>query len=262
MPSPFPGMDPYLEHVFHGFHQDLIVEMKRAIVQQVRPNYIADTDVNLYIHELSGDERLVGRPDVYVADRGRTGETRQPLASTSASSSVAPMTSAFFPAVDVVEIPYVRIMDRQRQEVITIIELLSPTNKVKGDDRAAYIAKRNNLRRSRTHFIEIDLLREGEPMPLATQPDADFRIVLSRHEQRPEVTVWPIMLRDKLPTIPVPLKSPDPDVWLDLQSVFTRVYDTSAYADYIYETPLRPPLGEDDMRWAAGLLREAGITPR
>src|SRR4028118_379295 len=97
MPSPFPGMNPYLEHesVFHGFHQNLIVEVMRALVPQIRPGYIADTDVNVYIHELSGDERLLGRPDVHVADHARaaratsTAPPGQPVATSSTVPIVA-----------------------------------------------------------------------------------------------------------------------------------------------------------------------------
>ena len=261
MPSPFPGMDPYLEHesVFHGFHQKLIVEISNALVPRIRPNYIADTDVNVYIHELSGHDRLVGRPDVHVVDSGKRVPVSEVVRSSTPRSDIVPLISTFSPAVDVVEIPYVKIIDRVKREVVTVIEVLSPTNKLKGDDRAAYIAKRNTLRRSWAHLIEIDLLRAGEPMPLVTQPEADYRILLSRQEQRPEVMIWPINLRDQLPTIPVPLKSPYPDVLLDLQEVFSRVYDASAYSDYVYETPPQPAMKDADSKWGMGILREAGM---
>ena len=227
MPSPFPGMNPYLEHdsVFHGFHQNLIVEIMRALVPQIRPAYIADTDVNVYIHELSGDERLIGRPDVHVAAVAGRPAKGVPAAA-GGFAVVAPVASALPPAVDVVEIPYVKIMDRQKRQVVTVIEVLSRTNKLKGDDRAAYLAKRNQLRRSEVHFIEIDLLRAGEPMPLTNQPDADYRVVLSRHERRPEVVLWPIRLKDRLPVVPVPLRAPDRDVSLDLQDVVNRACTT------------------------------------
>jgi hypothetical protein len=261
MPSPFPGMDPYLEHadVFHDFHQDFITAIKHAIVPQIRPGYIAMTDFNVYIHELSGEERLVGRPDVRITESPVPSREN---AATVTASVTAPITSSLLPAVDVIEIPYVKIMDRGSRQVVTVIEILSPTNKLNTSDRAAYMAKRNAYRRSAVHFIEIDLLRAGEPMPLVSLPRSDYSIVLSRHETRPEVSVWPVSLRQSLPTIPVPLKSTDADASLDLQGVFNVVFDASSYADHIYATPPVPPLSDDDARWAAGLLREAGITPR
>lgn len=257
MPSPFPGMNPYLEHdsVFHGFHQRLIVEISNALVPQIRPAYIADTDVNVYIHELSGDERLLGRPDLYVADAKRAGRAVPATVGPAAAASVAPVASALPPAVDVVEIPYVKIMDRETRQVVTVIEVLSRTNKLKGDDRAAYLAKRNQLRRSEVHFVEVDLLRAGEPMPLTNQPDADYRVVLSRHERRPEVALWPIRLKDRLPTVPVPLRAPDPDASLDLQAVLNRVYDLAGYADYLYALSPQPPLHPADAAWAEAVTR-------
>lgn len=257
MPSPFPGMNPYLEHesVFHGFHQRLIVEISNALVPQIRPSYIADTDINVYIHELSGEERLLGRPDVHVADVGN--DVRLQNTASSKASAVEPVPSALLPAVDVVEVPYVKIMDRQSRQVITVIEVLSRTNKLAGDDRAAYLAKRNNLRRSDVHFIEIDLLRSGEPMPLTRVPDSDYRVVLSRKEDRPNVQLWPIRLKDRLPTIPVPLRKPDPDVSLDLQAVLDHVYDLAGYSDYVYRLTPQPPLHPEDARWAEELIQQS-----
>ena len=223
MPSPFPGMNPHLEHEseFHGFHQRLIVEISNALVPQVRPKYIADTDVNVYIHELGGEERLAGRPDVHVADTGRA--PSRAIVSGTAGSPIRAVPSALPPAVDVVEVPFVKIMDRQNRHVVTVIEVLSRTNKLNRDDRAAYLARRNELRRTDAHFVEIDLLRAAEPMPLTNQPDADYRVVLSRAEQRPEVLLWPIRLKDPLPRIPIPLRAPDADAWLDVQDVLYRV---------------------------------------
>ena len=258
MPSPFPGMNPYLEHdhVFHGFHQDLCTEIKRAIVPQVRPNYIADTDVSIYIHEPTGEERLLGRPDVHVAEADRpdgTGRRRGGGATAVATPAVA---SAWLPTVDVVEIPFVKIMDRQTRRVVTVIEVLSRTNKV-GDDRAAYLAKRNGIRRSDAHFIEIDLLRAGLPMPLETQVDAAYRVMLSRAGERPAVVLWPVRLRDRLPVVPVPLRAPDPDAVLDLQDVLHRVYDLGGYADHVYAHTPAPALHPEDAAWADGLIAGA-----
>lgn len=255
MPSPFPGMNPYLEHedVFHGFHQNLAVEIQRVLIPQIRPGYIADTDVNVYIHELSGDERLLGRPDVHVA---ASNSARGVAGMPTATATVRPIASAL-PAVDVVEVPYVKIMDRQRRQVVTVIEVLDRKNKLDGGDRAAYMAKRKLLRRSEVHFVEIDLLRAGEPMPLTNQPDADYRVVLSRHERRPDVSLWPIRLKDRLPSIPIPLRAPDSDALLDLQEVLNRVYDLAGYADYLYTLAPQPPLHPEDARWAEQSIHDA-----
>ena len=91
-------------------------------------------------------------------------------------------------------------------------------------------------------------------MPLTNQPDADYRVVLSRYEQRPHVSLWPIRLRDRLPRIPVPLRAPDADVWLDLQEALHRVDDAAGYADYLATMSPQPPLHPEDAAWADSLM--------
>lgn len=157
--------------------------------------------------------------------------------------------------MDVVKVPFLQIMDRETREVVTVIEVLSRTNKLAGPDRVAYLAKRSLLRRSPAHFVEIDLLRAGEPMPLTHQPDSDYRVVLSRRERRPDVELWPLRLRDRLPVVPVPLRAPDPDASLDLQAVLDRAYDLAGYADYAYRLTPPPPLHPADAAWAEELVR-------
>lgn len=253
MPSPFPGMNPYLEHpsVFHGFHQNLVIEIQRALVPQARPTYIVDTDVSVYIHELSREQRLVGRPDVSVSrGDGSASATAGPL------GSGATVLSELVPAVDVVKVPYVKVMDPERQ-VITVIEVLSQTNKLNAADRVAYLAKRNALLRTDAHFIEIDVLRAGEPMPLTVIPTSDYRIMLSRAAERPQVTLWPLRLREGLPSIPVPVRSPDLDLTLDLQAALHRVYDAAGYANYLYDRPPQPALHPEDAAWAQSLIGDA-----
>ena len=84
----------------------------------------------------------------------------------------------------------------------------------------------------------------------------DLGVVLSRAERRPNVSLWPLRLRDPLPVIPVPLRAPDPDVRLDLREVLDRVYDFAGYADYIYSFTPQPPLHPEDARWAEALARQ------
>lgn len=250
MPSPFPGMDPYLEHeyVFHDFHNVFLIVLRNALAALVRPAYFARTDVNVYIHELSGVERLAGRPDVFVGEtsrRARSNVVAAPVTSESVLCSLSP-------AVDIVEIPYIQIMDRASRRVVTVIEVLSPTNKLA--DRAAFLAKRHALLRTGVHYVEIDLLRAGEPMPLDGLPASAYRVAVCRAERRPEAEVWPFGLRDPLPAVPIPLNAPDPDAMLDLAAALATAYDQGAYVDTIYGDEPQPPLDARDAAWAASLL--------
>lgn len=70
MPSPFPGMDPYLEHpdLWPGVHHWLIIEIARLLSPQLRPKYRVAVEVRMY--ETTGENSLlVGIPDVTVKHR-------------------------------------------------------------------------------------------------------------------------------------------------------------------------------------------------
>ncbi len=256
MPSPFPGMNPYLEEatVWHSLHEQFPGFCQEMLTAQVRPKYFVKLDVNLYIHELPSPQRFLGRPDVTV------GQTRGQPAGGGAATLAAPMYGRFGPTVDVVKEAFVEIHERETRRFVSVIELLSPTNKTPGADRDLYLAKRLRYSQSNVHFIEIDLLRAGQRMPVEDLPVCDYCVQVSRAEERPRVGLWPIMLRETLPTIPVPLLAPDPDARLDLQALLHRLYDAGGYEDYIYDAAPQPPLKSADEQWARDILQRAGIS--
>jgi hypothetical protein len=151
---------------------------------------------------------------------------------------------------DVESESYLEIRDRKTRRLVTVVELLSPTNKRPGDDRQRYVAKRAGLLRSEAHFVELDLLRGWPRMPFDEPPGGDYCVLVSRVEDRPRADFWPIGLREQLPVIPIPLQKTHPDARLDLQSLLHRVYDAAYYRDYIYDGSPWPPLSEDDAAWA------------
>ena len=246
MPSPFPGMNPYLEQVrsWHDFHERYIPKAAESITPQVRPAYIVTIDEHVYIHELAEDERrLTGRADAMVI----TERTDAPPRS-AGSLLEAPVYGLLAPAVDLERHAFLEIQDRDTREVITVIELLSPSNKT--SDREQYLEKRRRFLKSSVHLVEIDLLRGGRRLPLQQLPKCDYYAIVSRAEERPRVGVWPIRLRDRLPVIPIPLRSHEPDARLDLQEVLNQVYDAAAYEDYIYKGRPEPRLRKADGEWA------------
>lgn len=252
MPSPFPGMNPYLEQddAWHDFHERVIPYISDVLVPQVRPGYIVKLDEHIYIHERSAVEReFLGRIDVGVT-RGDV-----PLPSRSGASVLeAPVHGRIPVAIDVERLSFVEIRDRRSRELITVIEVLSPSNKRHGADREQYVAKRRQLLASSVHFVEIDLLRGGPRMPIEELPDCDYCIMVSRVEERPKVGIWPLRLRERLPVIPIPLRAPDADARLDLQEALNRLYDAAGYEDYIYTGAPQPPLHPDDAAWARQFL--------
>jgi hypothetical protein len=210
MPSPFPGMNPYIERasVWHDFHERWIPLAAELIGTQVLPRYYVRIDEHMYIE--------VG-----------------------------------VPAVDVETLSYLEIRDRDRHELITVVELLSPSNKYAGPDREQYLAKARQLQRSWVHFVEIDLLRGGPRMPWLDLPECDYCVVVSRVERRPRAGFWPVRLRERLPEIPIPLRHGDADARLDLQQVLHHIYDAAGYAYHIYSGPPEPQLAGADAAWAA-----------
>ena len=269
MPSPFPGMNPYLEHAdaWHDFHEAFLPEIRGLIEAQVGENYIVKLDDTAYIHEVSENRpRLFGRPDAFVSrtttwrDSGREAvEAEEEVGGVAVANEpvLAPL-SVELPMADEERLSFIEIWDRRERSVVTVIELLSSTNKRPGPDREQYLAKRNNYLKAWVHLVEIDLLRGGPRMPFDTPQDSplecDYCVLVSRYKERPRAGLWPIRLRDSLPVIPIPLKAPDPDVRLDLKLALDRVYDAASYRKYIYESDPEPTLSEADAAWAVAVL--------
>ncbi len=254
MPSPFPGMNPFLEQddVWQDFHDTFIPFIRDVLVTQVAPNYIVKVEAYLFIHEPSAEQRvLIGHGDVGVARSNGVGAATSEAVATATRRSPARIR---VPQVDIEKHLLLEIHDRIDRDLVTVIELLSPSNKKSGADREQYLAKRGSQMRSAAHFVEIDLLRGWDRMPMENAAACDYSVMVSRVEDRPDADYWPLSLHDTLPTIPVPLRSPHADADLDLQAILHRVYDSAGYGHYIYKASPVPPLKNDDAIWAAALI--------
>ena len=251
MPSPFPGMNPYLEQfdVWHDFHERFMPLVAALIESQVGPEYFVKIDEHVYVQEAPGDEwDLIGRGDIAIAERPGDGQERASrVALLDAPVRVHPRL------VGETRDSFVEIRDRKSRKVVTVIELLSPSNKT-GRDRGQYLKKRGDLLESPVHLVEIDLLRGGDPLPFEDLPQCDYYVMVSRPEERPGASLWPLSLRSRLPVAPVPLKPGDADVRLDLQDVIHQIHDAAGYAKYIYEGVPWPPLRSEDAVWARSLV--------
>ena len=256
MPSPFPGMNPYLEQVdvWHDFHQGLITAIRNSLTPQIRPKYITKIDDNVYLHELDADSRrLLGRPYVMVLNLGKPSSKTVSVL----PSDLPTAQGVVLPAVDRIEEPFIEIRDAKFRELVTVIELLSPTNKAEGPDRIQYLAKRHMLISNNVNYVEIDLLSGYERMPTQGLGACDYNVMVCRSYLRPGVDLWPIGLRDTLPRIPIPLKREDPDAVVDLQKLLHELYEAAGYADYIYSGSPRPAISDDDRAWVADIVTSA-----
>jgi hypothetical protein len=253
MPSPFPGMNPYLEReiAWHDFHERFLILGAGIIGAQVRPNYVVRVDDHIFVHEPTGEPRpTAGRADLSTAPTPpRAAPPRGEVAVLEAPARIR------VPQGEVTWEAYLEILDRHSREVVTVVELLSPSNKRKsGMDRAQYLAKRRNVLASRTHLVEIDLLRGGAPMPDEGRPECTYSVLVSRAEERPDAGFWPLGLSDQLPVIPIPLRAPHGEASLDLQGLLHRVYDEASYEYDIYDGPPQPALNAEEAAWARAFL--------
>jgi len=261
MPNPFPGMNPYLENtdLWPEVHNRLNVAIADALVPQLLPKYRVAIEKRIY--EINGESSvLVGIPDVSIQRR-----SNQINPITSNVAVLAPTTTPMKVAVPMPEEireSYLEVIEIATKEVVTVIEVLSPANKRPGKGREMYEEKREKVFGSRTHLVEIDLLRGWEPLPVFINNDiaANYRILVSRRNQRPMADLYLFNLPDGIPAFPLPLRGEDVEPIVDLQMVLNIIYDRAGYDFTIdYSGEIVPPLSEADAIWADALLRERGI---
>lgn len=257
MPSPFPGMDPYLEgELWPTFHHELAVEVKHQLAPKLQPRYYPFTEKYFL---LESDEELAISMASINPDIGISQGTRRRTPVPKAVHATGPVQVETVMARPV---PHFRveIRDVQKRKLVTVIEFLSPANKT-GSGRRQYLEKRQMILASSTHLLEIDLLRKGERPPMReVLPEAAYFIFLSREQKRPVTDVWPIPLDQHLPIVPVPLLAGDRDVMLDLQKAVNSVYDLGAFAGIIdYHRAPEVRLSAKQGAWAEKRLKSAGL---
>jgi hypothetical protein len=253
MPSPFPGMNPYFEQpgVWRGFHTSFIVRLMDAITPHAVPRYFVNVEQSIYIERDDGRE-LVGVSDALVG-----GGDRPATSGAAVDTASAPVTGSVRVGAVKRKHRWLTLRDTATREVITVIEVLSPSNK-RGDDRSAYLRKRRRILRSAAHLVEIDLLRGGPRMPVARVPASDYRVMVSRQPQRPDVQVWPVGLRESLPAIPIPFRTGEPEPLIGLKPLIDEVYDRGGFRYQLYHTPPDPPLSPADADRARQFLPPPG----
>ncbi|MDX1944892.1 MAG: DUF4058 family protein [Pirellulaceae bacterium] len=258
MPSPFPGMDPFIEdQKWPSFHHVLISQFARMLVAQLRPRYEVDPEERIYVEKMN-DLPPVYRADVALTVAGPTTQSTS-TAGTPALLELIPSTY-WLPMPEEQHEAYLVIRKRGAREVVTVVDLLSPGNKRPGSDgRREYLEKRDDLLRSRSHFVEIDLLLGGQRLPTKRplQSATDYCAFVCRANQRPRALVFEWPLARRLPVIPIPLAEGDPDTHLDLQAALNAVYDELGYEYSLdYAAPLSLPLRAADVEWVQRLAEQ------
>ena len=260
MPSPFPGMDPWLEgpEHWHNVHRILITLIAAELNRTLPEGFAATIDENVYL--VSPSDRFL--PDVAVL-RTNNFSTAPNLPTASGSIFVATRPYEIVEEQEEVREPFIRVVATHgSRPVVTVIEVLSPINKT-GEGREQYRKKQFEILESETHLLEIDLLRGGQhtvsvdPTSLITQYRGfcDYLVCLHRAGRGHRYTCWPFTLYDPLPTVLVPLSVGHTEVPLDLGVIFVRCYEEGPFRRTVdYSQPPSPRLKPSDARWAAELL--------
>jgi hypothetical protein len=256
MPSPFPGMDPYLEgYLWPDVHHALAEEIRRQLTPKIAPQYVARIAIRFVAEELASEETVgIMLPDVEVISSSRTSTAIAPaVAAYGEVIATAPFVLPLKQSIRT-RLASVEIRDTASRTLVTSIEILSPVNK-RGSGWDEYQQKRQTVMRSSAHLLEIDLLRPGRrPVHVGRLPAAPYFAFLTRAPLR-QIEVWPAQLADKLPILPLPLQEPDPDVPLDLSAALAAVYDSARYdLDIDYHRPPEPPLTAAESTWATTLF--------
>jgi hypothetical protein len=257
-------MDPYLEDPagWQGVHNALITYLWEMLRSVLPAGYAVKMEERCYI--VHPERQVV--PDLTVFYR----PPHPPRTGTAVAEIEADVPFVLITQPLEIHESYIHIFSRRdQQHVVTAVELLSPTNKAAGTEgNDSYRKKQQEILMSRTHLVEIDLLRQGEHTvaapkePLLRMGRWDYIVSLHRGGQEESIEAWPTTLRTRLPRINIPLSPGDPDVVLDLQTVFNRYYDAGDYLHEInYTQEPIPPFRAEDGVWADALLREHGLRP-
>lgn len=273
MTSPFPGMDPYLEapDIWPDFHDRLATGISSDLNATLPEPYYARLGMRPEMGVVLGEgvpRRIV--PDVVVVRHPERAAPTAPVLDRprTAISEAVHLTIR----TDPIRHHFVEIRDAARgHKLVTLIEIVSPSNKAPGPDRRAYEEKQREVLNSDANLIELDLLRTGDHiLPYGELREAveqlgfGYLILINRAAGRrgmvTDYELYPITLREPLPCIPVPLRAGERDVPLDVQVMVNRAYDGGPYRRMIdYTQPSDPPLSDEEAEWAEARLRAAGL---
>ena len=249
MNCPFPGIDPYLEHLvlWESLHARLIVAIANQLQPKLDPRYVASIEERVFIES---PQRRV--PDVWI----------QKIADAEGSGALTEGDSDTAVIIEIEDLELsetrVEILDSYNEmKLVALIEVVSPTNKAAGPGRESYQSKQKETLDRDCHLVEIDLLRHGRHV--LSVPEWRVKLLqpystlccINRWPMRNRFELYPRSLRDRLPRLKVPLAEEDPDVALDLQAALEQVYVEGRYGRRIrYDQPCEPPLSVDDQLWA------------
>jgi Protein of unknown function (DUF4058) len=259
MRPPFPGMDPWLENptLWPDVHTRLITGIADQLIPKLAPRYFVGIESRTTMLTALDVDRVYG-PDISIHTTSSGAASRGPGVAVLESADVKTFEVAV-PLGEEIEESFLTIQELPGRRLGTVIEVLSPINKKTKDARGEFLKKRQDLILSSVNFVEIDLLRAGEPMPLRNAPPpTDYRILICRARRSRGAVLHAFQCTSPIPPIGIPLLPGDPEPELDLNSVLHSLIERARYhlvIDYI--RPPDPPLRPADEAWAASIVAQA-----
>jgi hypothetical protein len=226
MPSPFPGMDPYLEEdaLWPLFQHQLVLSLYQILLPGLVDRYRARIAQRQYVTEQALFTSIIR--EEHHED-------------------------------------YIEIRQRNDGRLVTLIDVVSPANKTNPTGRTAYLEKRKESRNVSANLVELDLVLQGEPTLDYSRdglPDWDYAVTVTRSTQPERYEIYTATLQKRLPRFRLPLAADDRDTVLDLHTVFTRSYDQGGFAARIdYQKDPVTALNSEDRQWLEEVLRQAKL---
>jgi hypothetical protein len=251
-------MNPYLEDpdIWPDFHTTLYVEIRAELNKRLPAGFMARIDRYVWVEEPEdASTTLLGKPDTFVTEEFEPTSQR-----TDAGAAITACVRLVRRAVKHAGNRYLKVIDAKSRRVVTVIEILSPSNKTAGSDQDAYLAKRDEYLGLDINLVEIDLLRKGDRPTWGDPPPepSDYSVLVFRASEFPAAAYWAISVRDPLPVIGVPLTAAVPTVALPLQPCFDRAVNAGRYEEeFDYGHPPEPPFAGDDAAWVRQRIADA-----
>ncbi len=260
--NPFPGMNPFLENHWPDVHHSLLGAIRDALGDSLPPDLRARAEEQITIRNPGGTRTRL-RPDVGIYESWKDGVPPR----------WQPDKVRDGDGVDLASEPQIIVLDEERERwlkildredrLVTVIEVLSPTNK--GGGFEDYRARCESHLGAGANLVEIDLLRGGRhavsvPLESVVLPEGAYTLVCTSRASRPlSREVYATVLRNPLPTIRIPLRKGEDDVVLALQPLIDRVYRLGRYWQEDFRETPGPAMTEADAIWVADRIREAGL---
>lgn len=225
MPSPFPGMDPYLEHpkLWPAFQHQLLACLYQILLPGLVDRYRARVGTRTYVSEMPLFTSIIR--DEYTEE-------------------------------------FIEIRTRTDNRLVTLLEVVSPANKTTPAGRQAYLDKRKEAVAQKAGVVEIDLVMQGKPTLTYSRdglPEFDHAVSVTRATAPDRYEIYTATVAKRLPKFKLPLAPDDRDALLDLQAAFARAYDLGGFAssiDYKGQPPPDVPLTDTHKAWVDELLKQ------